>query len=434
MPMMLTIQHPGIREAIRDLPPGLWVARPDPDEPPLLIVKATKEIILTAIERGGFAFYPVSMQVGDTVGMGLLTAFFDDADEPLCIRTLLFDDPLSDSLVELITSGRLTAHFFDEQEVELAGFTARVDDPAGQAEKIRSFRRSKPDPKAFLTMLATTADWFGLRDAEADRVALRVVFTEPLFPPDIAIIDLDRTADYLGAPNVPFHSLVQKDNPGSFQEPGIAEALQRVFGPANVHLNPFRGDYDEELADALVIGPSRILVVQAKDSPNNKDALDRTLNRKRATGRKQMEKARSQLIGALGQIMGRPQFAVRTGGVLYEVPLNDRTVMGVMIIKELFADEAGIQREEVEKVERKSGAPAIVLDYPGLALLAHHLPTPELFLEGLDDLRIWLDGGRHPDVPQYILERFDAGRPIRRDMNGSISTRGADRTDPRWQK
>ncbi len=59
MPMMLTIQHPGIREAIRDLPPGLWVARPDPDEPPLLIVKATKEIILTAIERGGFAFYDV---------------------------------------------------------------------------------------------------------------------------------------------------------------------------------------------------------------------------------------------------------------------------------------------------------------------------------------------------------------------------------------
>ncbi len=430
MPMMLTIEHSGIREAIRDLPPGLWVARPDPDEPPLLIVKATKEIILTAIERGGFAFYPVPMQVGDTVGMGLLTAFFDDADEPLCIRTLLFDDPLSDSLVELITSGRLTAHFFDEQEVELAGFTARVDDPAGQAENIRGFCRSKPDPEAFSTMLATTADWFGLRDAEADRQALRVVFTEPLFPPDLAIIDLDRAADYLGAPNVPFHSLVQEDNPGFFQEPGIAEALQRVFGPTNVHLNPFHADCDEELADALVIGSSRILVVQAKDSPNNKDALDRTLRRKRAIGRKQMEKARRQLVGALGQIVGKPQLAVRTGGALYEVSLRGRTAMGVMVVKELFGDEADMQMEAVEWVERKSGAPAIVLDYPGLAQLAHYLPTPELFLEGLDDLRIRLDGGRHPDVPQYILERFDAGRPIRRDMSGSISTRRADRTDP----
>lgn len=428
--MMLTIEHPGIREAIRDLPAGLWVARPDPDEPPLLIVKATKEIILTAIERGGFAFYPVPMQVGDTVGMGLLTAFFDDADEPLCIRTLLFDDPLSDSLVELMTSGRLTAHLFDEQEVELAGFIARVDDPASQAENIRGFRRSKPDPEAFSTMLAITAEWFGLRDAEADRQALRVVFTEPLFPPDLAIIDLDRAADYLGAPSVPFHSLVQEDNPGSFQEPGIAEALQRVFGPANVHLNPFRTDCDEELADALVIGSSRILVLQAKDSPNNKDALDRTLGRKRATGRKQMEKARRQLVGALGQIVGKPQLAVRTGGALYEVPLNGRTIMGMMVVKELFADEADMQMEAVEWVEKKSGAPAILLDYSGLTQLAHHLPTPELFFEGLDDLRVRLDGGRHPDVPQYILERFEAGRPIRKDMNGSISRRETGRTAP----
>ena len=51
-----------------------------------------REIALTARLRKFFRFYLVPLRAGDVHTYGLLAAFFDDHDEPLTIRTLLFDD------------------------------------------------------------------------------------------------------------------------------------------------------------------------------------------------------------------------------------------------------------------------------------------------------------------------------------------------------
>lgn len=53
----------------------------------LLIVKAYKEYILAARMNGGFSFYLAPLQSTSGLTVALATAFFDDGDEPLVVRT-----------------------------------------------------------------------------------------------------------------------------------------------------------------------------------------------------------------------------------------------------------------------------------------------------------------------------------------------------------
>ena len=60
----------------------------------ILIVKTMREIAATARLRKFFRFYLVPLRAGDVDTFGLISAFFDDYDEPLVIRTPLFNDEL----------------------------------------------------------------------------------------------------------------------------------------------------------------------------------------------------------------------------------------------------------------------------------------------------------------------------------------------------
>ena len=92
---MLTALHPERLAEIQGFPAGLCaLSAPSPCDRPILVVKTLKEGILAARLNRNVKIYLPSLSTGAVVA-GLVTAFFDDVDEPLVLRSPLFDEEQS---------------------------------------------------------------------------------------------------------------------------------------------------------------------------------------------------------------------------------------------------------------------------------------------------------------------------------------------------
>jgi hypothetical protein len=176
---------------VRQLPYGLCPLWIEPDVRFALIVKAPKEVILTAQLRQEIKIYLVPGTEGDHQLLGLITCFFDDYDEPLCITSPLFEgDAMLEDVSGLLCQEEFDIHMFDGNDRELFAARARVQD----AERLRTtFERSvfsEVDINGIPALLKAMGMWFGQRTPADDAEAFTVRFTEHLMPPDIGIIDL----------------------------------------------------------------------------------------------------------------------------------------------------------------------------------------------------------------------------------------------------
>lgn len=108
---MLTILHPNMLASVLEFPGGLLPARFRETGKLLLILKIPKEYILAARMNGGFSFYLAPLQSTSGITVALATAFFDDGDEPLVVNTPLFNEPLGNDLLELLTYEEFDVHF-----------------------------------------------------------------------------------------------------------------------------------------------------------------------------------------------------------------------------------------------------------------------------------------------------------------------------------
>jgi hypothetical protein len=186
---MLTVLYPQIASYIERLSIGLWplLFRNEPD--PRLLIKTTKEMLLTARVNRGFKVYviPINLSGQDTIG--LISAFFDDEDEPLVIFTPIFEDEESRKLLDILKRETLDIHFFDEHNRELLGYTCELSCPPNAKERLTS-----PSLCPFELDMAKSAhtqmkQWFGLRTPEDDLAAISVGFRESHFADDLVILD-----------------------------------------------------------------------------------------------------------------------------------------------------------------------------------------------------------------------------------------------------
>ena len=67
--------------------------------------------------RGGFRFHLVAVYANAVVAFRLLTAYFDDHDEPLVTRTSLLDEEIIQDIVLLLPSDSFYVRFFDERSI-----------------------------------------------------------------------------------------------------------------------------------------------------------------------------------------------------------------------------------------------------------------------------------------------------------------------------
>ena len=84
------VSYPEVLQALVDFPGGLLPMRNVGSSQMILIAKTMREIAVTARMRKFFRIYLVPLRAGDVHTCGVLTAFFDDHDEPLTISNTSF--------------------------------------------------------------------------------------------------------------------------------------------------------------------------------------------------------------------------------------------------------------------------------------------------------------------------------------------------------
>ncbi len=232
---MLTILHPEIISLIHDIPVGLIPLWLNGEDVPKLIIKAQKEAILAAKINQGFSIYavPVCMQKKNTVG--LISAFFDDEDEPLIIVTPMLDNK---TLRDILLSIKLDVYFFDFNNRELLGYRATIECGSDIKNLIKKAIILPFNISSKKLSYDYIVKWFGHRNEKDDISAINIKFNYTLFPEDLFIQDtLPENHSYHGSQ--PFsHSLLERKEPGPFQERDIVQLLHKVFAPEQIYLGP----------------------------------------------------------------------------------------------------------------------------------------------------------------------------------------------------
>jgi hypothetical protein len=403
---MLSILHPEVMPEIRRLPVGLLPIRNIATDILVLAVKASKEMILTAKVKQGFKFYVAPLATNLGVTPGLITAFFDDTDEPLVIKTPIFDDELTDDLREILNHETLDIYFFDEHCREWMSYRATLRDGGSCLKDGTAMTLFEVTEKRVRAVFEGLDHWFGRRSSEDDERAISVTFTEQLNPDDIFIVDRSQTGnDYLGSKG--FHyTVLERENPGYYQERDIAVALRRTFCGERIAINPLRADNGKELADAVAVLDQSLLIVQAKDSPNTEVSLNRTLVRKRQTSAAQLEKGLKQAIGAAKWVSSRDSLDLLIDGRSVSLAVERREPFCAVVIKELFDDE-GPSYYAAVKAMAAAGVKGVILDYPSLHAFTHWIREEALLLATLDDLRATaLATSTYPNLHTFLIARL----------------------------
>ena len=363
--MQLTVTNPEVQDILADWPGGVWPMRRGSDSRMILIVKAPREMAQTARLRGGFRFYWVPVHVGDVATHGLVTAFFDDSDEPLVIRTPLFDEEITRDFLLLLSSDSFYVHFFDELGRELLGFLA--ENP--NAHRFRAVSNTMRFTPLTLARARQVLDdlqvWFGARSRSDDANAFTIHLRDRRFP--------DNLAEHVA-------------NPGDLNEPDIATALHRPFGPAHVFENPIRVDNGREFVDVLVATTKTLLLIQAKDSPSTESGLTREIVRKRATAVKHVRKATAQLKGSINHLRSGQSIEIITEGMRRQVAMSGRDVFGLVIVKELFDPDRPDCSPPVLTVYRQTGTPCLLLDHTEFQQLTFSRTDEQSFVETLEEI------------------------------------------------
>lgn len=371
--MYLSIIKPEVLPLVAKLARGLWFV--GGVDGPILVIKARKEIILTAREKREFKFYLAPCDFDGQDGLTLLSAFFDDPVSPLLITTpLMADDALTEAL-KILSSG-FKVCFFDEHNRELFSCEAYAELGKFQEEIAASPLLGK---EYFSKMLDQGEAWFARSTVEDDMQATSVMLGEDLFPSDYLIVDMKRQG-FQGWSGFTATQL-ERSEPGTQQELDIVYLLQRAYAAERIIHGPLKVADGEELVDVLILGDEVTVLLQAKDSPNTAATLDTKLERKRRKAISQLTAGLSQLRGALSTIRreGNPKLKLSSGSDI-NIDLTEKPLIGVVIVKELFTDCYGEYGNYVIDFMDKYKMPALVFDYPQLEVMTRHCPSESALL------------------------------------------------------
>jgi hypothetical protein len=169
-------------------------------------------------------------------------------------------------------------------------------------------------------------------------------------------------------------------------------------------LNPFRVDNRKEFVDVLAVGGTRVLFVQAKDSPNTEGSLQRTIERKRQISRAHLSKGLKQITGAVNYAKKHDPLELLIGTAKICLHVLDRKIFGLVIIKEIFLDEGHSYVTACREL-RAAGLDCLILDYTNLDAFAHILRSEERFIGGLEAfLNHVLDSNIYPDPQSFLFD------------------------------
>lgn len=381
---MLTAFHQAQLASLLQFPVGLCLATFDDRPRPVLLVKAPKEAILAAKVNGGFKIYVVPVEADGETTACLVSAFFDDADEPLVLMTPLFDEPEARALWQGLLNGSYDVHFFNELNQEMLGYTVEAGCTEATRQRLRQTKLLPFDFGVARSMMDTAGAFMGLRDASDDADAIDIDLREPIFPEDIFFLDMRPHLNDHQASKGYRHTTLEREEPGQLQELDIIGLLRRTFPSKQIYHGPLRVTDGEEIADVVVITDSRVLFIQAKDSPNTSEVLGNTMSRKKATSIKRLAKAARQAKGAIGYARSSDRgLVMKVGAEETTVSLEGRTLFSLLVVKELFNDMVAHSDPLLLELSNSTHVPCVALDYPELVQYTSHLADEAAFFEAL---------------------------------------------------
>lgn len=309
-----------------------------------------------------------------------MCAFFDDAESPLTSWRLLTHDEVTLDLLHALTRSEIPVHMFDDQNRELLGYRARVDVPLMAKIRLEHVKYPELDHESFVAAHEQANLWFGLRGAQEDTEAIHIQFVEPSFPEELVVSDLRPDLyQFHGGRGYGFTSL-ERSEPGAYQELDIIVLLQRVFRPDQIYHAPKRHYDKEEIADVLVITDDLCLVVQAKDSPNTEQTLNRSLERKKSVSVHQVKEALKQVSGAVGYLRKTRPLRMILGDREFSTDLSNRNVLSLVVVRELFIDKYAEYSKALFETFQQTELPCIALDYGELHQYTTYCRDQGMFL------------------------------------------------------
>lgn len=378
---MLSILHPEILSYVKQLPIGLMPVEIKADSIPKLIIKSSKELILTAKLRKGFSVYLIPYEIPGVKSVAFLAAFFDDPVHPLTTGGALIKELAGRELSKLFLSHQVDVHFFNELGWEMLAYRAEFKSTKRHRELLRSAVLPSVKGLDQSAILTEMTNWFSATLAKDDHDAIRVVFKEKLMPDDVFHIDMsDDNHRYHGAPLVSSTSL-EREEPGSFQEKEIIALLHRVFPAEEIYLAPLRTYDREEMVDILVVTDKIVLLIQAKDSPNVEKIVNNKISRKVSASHKALRAAVGQIKGAITYMRRSSDFVVLVNGSEVKLDLNGKNIYGLAIIKELFSNEYDDYTPPMLELYAKTGIPCIPLSYGEVHQYTSYIDNEKSFFE-----------------------------------------------------
>lgn len=361
--MMLSIELPELCREILQFPAGIHCVHLYGETTPRIILKLPVSYLLTAKVNQGFKVYAVPVEVFGNATLGLMCAFFDDADSPLVSWRLLDRSDETKELVDALVGNDVWVHLFDEQNREFLGYRAQIEVPL--MAKVRLEHLSFIDITHSSTHAAheRAMHWFGLRKEEDDADAIQVKLVEPLFPEDFVIIDARPDLYQFHGDKGYGHTSLERAEPGTYQEIDIIVLLQRVFKSEQIYHGPKRHYDKEEIADVIVITDATCLIVQAKDSPNTEQTINRTLKRKKLTSAHMLKDALKQLSGAVKYVDRTRPLRMLIDGEEVEIDIGNRNVLSLAVVRELFVDMYDEYSQALFGFFNDIKLPCIALDY-----------------------------------------------------------------------
>jgi len=384
---MLTVLHPEIYHQVLSFPIGMMAA-PDPDGGnPFLIVKAQKEFLLAAKISGFIKVYVCPADPDGKETLALAFAFFDDEDEPLIIRTALLDDVESRHLLATLTSPSINVHFFDEHGREFMVYEAEIDVPEVTKSRLDGLRLLGSDFVQAQNMLHGVATWFGLRTSKDDEEALTVRLVHAPFGESLAIQDARYPLhQHHGAKGYSISTL-EREEPGNFQEEDIIKCLAMCFPQSQIYHGPLRTTDKEEICDVLVVTDDRVLIIQAKDSPNVERIAKQKLSRKQTNAMTPFKKAVAQVRGAQSYIKaGNGTLRYTLNGEEKSIDISQKQLFAITIIKEVFERESEDYAKILNVLMVERSIPCYVISYGMFFELCYRVHDPEKFFQFSEEM------------------------------------------------
>ncbi|WDJ46369.1 hypothetical protein JH286_16155 [Xanthomonas campestris pv. campestris] len=384
---MLTILHPQLYQQILSYPIGIMAA-PDPEGGnPFLIVKATKEFLLAAKISGFIKVYVCPAELGGRDTLALVFAFYDDEDEPLIIRTPLVDDVESRHLLATLTSPLVNVHFFDEHGREFLVYEAELDLPKVTRARLDGLRLLESDFIQAQNMLHGVAHWFGLRTSQDDEEALTVRLVHNPFGESLAIQDSRYPLHQHHGGKGYSTSMLEREEPGTFQEEDIIKCLTMCFHQSQIYHSPLRTTDREEICDVLVVTDDRLLIIQAKDSPNIERIAKQKLSRKQTNAMTAFKKAVGQVRGAHSYIKaGKGTLRHILNGEEHSIDIGQRELFAITIIKEVFERESEEYAKVLNALMVERGIPCYVISYGMFYELCYRVHNPDKFFRFSEEM------------------------------------------------